>query len=395
MALRKRGKTWTITIELGFDPATGKRLRDYFTFTGTKKEAVAEEARLLRELHEGTYVPPNRLTMRMYLADWLKRKHGIVTERTYEGYQHIIDNHFDDAFGSLHLTKLRPLHVQNYLDEKRLGDKEAGISPLSALTLRNHYAVLRKALQDAVKLRLISVNPALSVDAPRGGKKETAVLTEAQTVRFLEYARGWEFYLPVYLAAYTGVRRGEVLGFKWEDVDWEAKSIRVVRSLQKTKGGFVFGPPKSAESRRVIALSDSVAASLKEERRLQLERKMRMGVDFHDKGLVCCLEDGEPIDPNCFSAAFRKFQDKAAGDLKIPKIRFHDLRHGHCSHLLHLNQPLKLVSARLGHSTIAITADLYGHILQGQDRTAADLLDVALASASKAETEPGEGANSQ
>jgi integrase len=136
VAVRQRGKykgrftSYTITIKQGFDPVTGKRLRDYFKFVGTKKEALAEEARLLREQQEGTYVPPNKLTMRMYLADWLRRKNGIVTARTHEGYQHIIDNHFDEAFGSVLLTKLRPLHIQNYLDKKRLGDEENDIRPL-------------------------------------------------------------------------------------------------------------------------------------------------------------------------------------------------------------------------------------------------------------------------
>lgn len=258
---------------------------------------------------------------------------------------------------------------------------DSGEGALSGLTLRNHFAVLRKALQDAVSLRLLSVNPALAVAPPRWERKDTVVLDEKQTMQFLAHAKGWEYHFPVYLAAYTGVRRGELLGSRWGDVDWEGETIRVSRSLQKTSAGFIFGPPKSKKSRRVIAHPDSVMASLEEEQRLQGERKKELGSDYHDQGLICCKGNGDPIESNGFSAAFRDFQDKSTKELGLPRIRLHDPRHGHCSHLLRLNQPLELVSARLGHSTIAITADLCGHILEGQEREAMELLDAAMTKA--------------
>jgi integrase len=113
---------------------------------------------------------------------------------------------------------------------------------------------------------------------------------------------------------------------------------------------------------------------------LTAERKHRLGAEYHDQDLICCEANGDAISPNAFSAAFRSFEDKAVRDLALPRIRFHDIRHSHCSHLLHLNLPLKLVSERLGHSSIAITADLYGHILEGQEREAADLLETKLLS---------------
>lgn len=143
------------------------------------------------------------MTVRAYLADWLRRKEGEVTPRTYEGYKHIIDNHVDEELGSIQLAKLRPMHIQNYLDRKKRGEEESGKGSLSGVTLRNHYAVLRKALQHAVSLRVLSVNPALAIASPKWERKDTVVLDEKQTMKLLSYAKGWEYYFPVYLAAYT------------------------------------------------------------------------------------------------------------------------------------------------------------------------------------------------
>jgi len=372
MALRRRGKTWTITIELGFDPTTGKRQRDYFTFSGTKKEAVAEEARLLRERDEGTYVRPSRLTFDRFLLDyWLVQVKNDAAPRTEEGYRQIVESHLIPTIGDLQLDKVRPLHIQRYLNLKRTADATTGKSGLSAQTMKHHYSVLRQAFNYAVKLKLLNVNPVLSVSSPTPEFRERQVLDEKQTARLLDAAKVTELYVPISLAAYSGLRRGELLAAMWKDLNWDTQTLSVVRTLQKSKDGFRWGKPKSRKSRRTIVLSPSLMVTLRNHKRDQARRKLRLGSDYHDHDLICAREDGEPWEPSRFSTAFREFQD----GLDMPRIRFHDLRHGHCTHLLRAGQPLKLVSERMGHSTTSITADLYGHILEGQDRLAANVLD--------------------
>lgn len=370
MALRKRGKTWTITIELGFDPATGKRLRDYFTFTGSKKEAVAEQARLMRERDEGTYVRPSGLTVEQFLVDyWLAKVKNDASPRTEEGYRHIVERHLVPMLGTMRLDKVRPIHIQDYLNKKRAGVN--GKPGLSGQTLKHHYSVLRQAFNFAVRLRLLVMNPVLNVSAPKAEVKERQVLDEVQTAQLLTAAKGTPLYVPTLLAAYTGMRREELLGAMWKDLNWDTQTISVVRTLQKSKDGFRWGQPKSKESKRTIVLSPSLMEALRQHKKEQAETKLRLGTDYQDNDLICARENGEPWEPSRFSTLFRQFQD----GLDLPRIRLHDLRHGHCTHLLRAGQPLKLVSARMGHSTTSITGDLYGHILEGQDRLAATVLD--------------------
>jgi integrase len=372
MAVRRRNRTWSITLELGFDPITGKRLRDYFTFEGTKKEAVAEEARLLREREEGTYARPSKLSVEQFLLDyWLVKVKNETAPRTEEGYRQIAEGHIIPDFGKVQLDKIRPLHIQQYLNRKRTPESESGKKPLSGQTVKHHYSVLRQMFNFAVQLRLLAINPVLSVSPPKADVKEQQVLDERQTAQLLNAAKGTELFVPLSIAAYTGVRRGELLGAMWKDVSWEAKTLSVVRTLQRSEDGFRWGQPKSRKSKRTIALSPSLMTILSQHKRDQAKRKLRKGGEYQDNDLICAREDGQPWDPSNLSFAFREFQDS----LDLPRIRLHDLRHGHCTHLLKANMPLKLVSDRMGHSTIAITGDLYGHVLEGQDRLAATVLD--------------------
>ena len=378
MSIRERGKnSWEITIHLGWHPETGKRVRGYHSFTGTKRAAEAEERRLLRERDLGTYVEPSSLSTSDMLLLWLEHVEPKVATRTYERYQEIVDQHLAPAFKDVLLAKLRPLHVQQYLDRARTSgrlDKKGGLSPT---TVRHHYAVLREALNHGVRLQLIATNPALAVRPPRYTRKETNVLTEAQTAQLLKAAEGTDLYAPLVVATCTGLRRGELLGLRSGDVNLESGALVVRRTLQATKTGLKFKDPKSAQSKRTVALPSFAVEVLKEHLERQGAHKRELGVLYEDQDLVFPRENGRPWDPSRFSTRFREFEDT----LDLPRIRFHDLRHGHCSHLLRQGTPLKMASARMGHSTIAITADLYGHILEGQDRAAADLFNIVLSEA--------------
>jgi integrase len=253
-------------------------------------------------------------------------------------------------------------------------DNKGGLSPT---TVRHHYAVLREALNHAVRLQLIATNPAKAVQPPRYTRKETNVLTEAQTAQLLKAAEGTELYAPLVVATCTGLRRQEFLGLKRADVNLETGTLAVRRALQITKAGLKFKEPKSAQSKRTIALPAFAVEVLKEHLERQEDHKRELGSLYQDQDLVFPRDDGRPWDPSRFSTQFREFEHA----LDLPRIRLHDLRHGHCSQILRQGTPLKMASARMGHSTIAITADLYGHILEGQDRAAADLFNIALSEA--------------
>lgn len=376
MALRKRGNTWTIVIERGFNQKTGKRERDYFTFEGNKRQAQAEEARLKLERNQGTYVGPSRLTFGQFLQEhWLVKVKNETKPRTEEGYRQIVEGHIEPVLGQIRLDKLRPIHVQEYLNAKR--NPQDGKKPLSGQTLRHHYSVLRQSLNFALQLQLLAVNPVLSVAPPRAQRPEREVLDENQTALLLEKAKGTELYVPICIAAFTGLRRSEVLGLKWCDLDWDNQTLQVVRTLQKSKDGFIWGEPKSRASRRTIVMSESLVDVLKEHRRAQNERRIGLGAHYQDQDLICSRQHGEPWEPSRFSTLIHGL----VTGLDLPKITFHGLRHGHCTHLLKAGQPLKVVSARAGHSTISITGDLYGHILEGQDRAAANALEEVMKNA--------------
>lgn len=208
--------------------------------------------------------------------------------------------------------------------------------------------------------------------APKVRRREPTVLTEEQTESLLAAVEGSRLYLPVVLAVGSGLRRGELLALRWSDVDLEAGKLTVVRTLSETRDdGLLFKEPKSATSRRVVTLPAFAVEALKEHKKAQAAHRLEVGPGYKDQGLVMPAEDGSPWTPNLLTGAFCDLMNT----LGLPRIRFHDLRHGHITHLLLRGVPLKVASARAGHSGIAITGDLYGHLLPGADEEAAAKLD--------------------
>ena len=232
--------------------------------------------------------------------------------------------------------------------------------------------MLHEALRCAVKWGLLAVNPADAVTPPKVRRQETKILDKDQTLKLLEAARGTHLYLPILLAIATGARRGELLALRWQDVNLKAGTVTIRRTLSETREqGLLFKEPKSKKSTRVIALPAFATAALKKHKKAQAEKIMSIRATYQDNDLVLPHWDGRPWAPNLLTSAFGDFMDK----LDIPRVRFHDLRHGSISMLLMEGVPFKVVSARAGHSTTAITLDVYGHLLPGADEKAAASLD--------------------
>lgn len=377
--IEKRGRnTWRIRIDLGTG-ANGKRVRSDHRFRGTKKEAEAELARLVHELNTGAFVEPSKMYVRDYLERWLQDTKPRVAARTHERYEQIVLLHLTPALGHHLLTRLHPLHIETYYREAQEHGRtrpDSRGSGLSAQTVLHHHRVLREALQRAVRLNLLASNPADRVQPPRASRQEMHALDEVGTARLLAAADGTDLYAPVALAVTTGLRRGELLALRWADLDLDARTLTVCRSLEQTKDGLRFKEPKTAKSRRAVALPLLAVEALKAHRKEQAELRLAFGAAYKDQDLVFSMPEGGPWRPMRLTDRFRRLCAKHGVDLTL-----HELRHSHASQLLKSGIPVKVVSERLGHSTAMLTLNTYSHVLAGQQEEAAAAVDQALGDA--------------
>jgi integrase len=371
--IKRYKDSYTIVINMGIDPATGKYKQQWYSVKGTKKEAEKKLAELLHQLDKGIFIKPDKITVAEFLERWLKDSVSMnVAPRTAEGYEHIVRQHLIPGLGSIPLTQLKPEHLQRYYAEKLVGGRRDGKGGLSARTVRHHHVTLHTALGVAVKMDLIGRNAADAVTPPRYQRKEFQILSENDMRRVLEYAKNTPYYALYFLALFTGMRRSEILGLRWGDVDFIFTQISVVRSLHHLRNGqFIFRQPKTAKSRRLIALSPAAALALNEHRKNQETICKHIGKELSDDDLVFCQNEGGPLLPDTVTRAWVRMMDK----LGLKGVRLHDLRHSHASQLLKQGIHPKIVQERLGHSSISVTLDTYSHVAPGLQRAAAERFD--------------------
>jgi len=361
--------SYTIVLNLGIDPQTGKRRQQWISIKGTKKDAEKKLAELLHQLDTGTFIKPGKATLREFLERWLTDyAKPNLSPRGYERYESIVRVHLIPNLGRILLTQLRPEHLQKHYSTKLNGG-------LSARTVRYHHVVLHKALQTAVKWGMVGHNVADGVDVPRARHTEMQTWDEDDVRRFLEAAKNSPYYALFYISLFSGARRSEVLGLRWQDVDFMLGQIYINRSLHHLKNGsYVFTQPKSAKSRRTIALPPSAILVLKEHRGKQELEQAMLGVLLTGDDLVFSTPEGKPLRPNTVSRAWTMLASRAG----VRSIRLHDARHTHASLLMKQGVHPKVVMERLGHSTIATTLDIYSHVAPGLQEAAAKRFDEAL-----------------
>lgn len=369
--IRKRGdNSWAIIIDLPPGP-DGKRRQKWHTVHGTKKEVEKELTHILRDIDQGVIADPNHLTVAEFLERWLSDYAEInLAPQTYRRYRDIIHVHLIPALGRHTLGKLTPMHIQKYYAEAVRKPRIGKTEPLSSTTVLQHHHVLHKALEHAVKWRILAINPATAIDPPRKERNEMQTLTTEQATKLMESARGYTLYVPIALALLCGLRRGEIFAIRWSDIDLITGRLQVRRSLDYTSGKAIFKEPKTDRGRRMVALPARMVEILRQHKNEQEILKTMKSDEYHDQGLVCCLDDGRPV-LYAVNDSFNRILKRAA----LPHIRFHDLRHSHATALLGAGVNPKIVSERLGHSTISLTMDVYSHVLPDMQREAAAKID--------------------
>lgn len=371
--IRKRGNKYAVVLDIG-KKADGSRNRKWFSGFNSKKEAQRFLNQKLHEIETGTFVEPSKTKLSEYLEHWLENYAELnCAPRTYEGYEYIIRQHIIPQIGHLTMDKLKAVHIQQYYANRLKVGRKDGSGGLSARSVLHHHRVLHEALEHAVKWQVITVNPSKAVTPPRPPKKKMNVLDKEQIHKLLNAAKGTPLYEGIYIALNTGMRRGEIYGLRWKDVDLDNGRFDINRTVQRVKGkGITFREMTKNGGRRTIDVSESIIKLLKKISARQAQLKLMSEGTYDDENdLVFANPDGSPVDIDGVSRDFGRLIKK----IGLPHVRFHDLRHTHASLLIMQNEPPKLISERLGHTSISITMDTYGHLFPSAQKEAAKKLD--------------------
>jgi len=352
------------------DPATGLRTRK--VVSGRTMAIVRDRMADLRRQLEATGRPTSKTTIAEFLTPWLEAERGRIRAATWRGRELHVRSYILPAIGSLALADLRPTDVER-MTASVIARGRSGVSA------RHARATLRRALADAERDGLVMRNVAALSRPPKIERHEIRVLSADETRTLLEGSEDDE-YGPLYaVAATTGLRQGEILGLAWSDLDGldgHSPTLTVRHSLARTATGWGLAEPKTRRSRRSLELGATAARALRRQRTRQKEARLAVADLWQNADdLVFTDRIGRPLVGTDVTYRF----GLALSRLGLPRVRFHDLRHGVASLLLAQGVPLKLVSEQLGHSTISITADTYAHLDREQRRAASDAIERAIA----------------
>ena len=355
--------SWRAALSLSPEEGGGRK---YFRGQ-TRQEVQRKLAAARRAQEDGLGQVPERQTVAQYLASWLEAIKPTIDYGAWKRHGEFVRLHIVPALGQTRLAALSAQQVQAlYADRLASG--------LSSSTVHHLHATLHKALKDAERLRLVARNVSTLVNVPRMAETEIHPLTRDEARAFLDVASGDRLYALYALALGSGMRQSEILGLQWPELDLDAALVRVRWQLKREEGVWVWKQPKTRRSRRQIALASSAVAALRAHRAAQDAERERLGAAWEDHELVFCTRLGRPLSARNVYRAFQGVLEKGG----LPHVRFHDLRHTAATLLLAGRVNPKVVSEMLGHASVAITLDIYSHVLPDMQQDAAATLEHVL-----------------
>ena len=327
-------------------------------YAKSRQEISQKIAEALRVKTLGVLVTDERQTVAQYLTEWLRdTAKPRIRPSTYTSYESIVRKHIVPAIGRVPVRKLTPQQVQRLLNDKHA----AGLNP------KRMHGVLRAALNQAVKFGVVPRNVATMVTPPRIAAYEIEPFTPNQVRTLLSALQGHRLEALYSVAVAMGLRQGEALGLRWEDIDFAAGTLRVRYALQRIEGKFELVEPKTTKSRRTLYLPAMTLGALREHRTGQLEERLAAGPTWTESDLVFTTPTGTPIDSRNLTLSFQRLLQRSG----LPKRRFHDLRHSCATLLLVQGVPARVVMETLGHSQISLTLNTYSHVPSELQREAA------------------------
>lgn len=364
----KNGKiVYQITVEGERDVLTGKRNRTYKNVQGSKREANSVMHKMIVEMEQGISAKRTNKTVGSWMDEWVSSCLPNVEETTRVGYKTKIRCYIKPALGDILLKSLRAEHVQKMINDMLT----SGLSPKN---IRDTFNNINAAMKMAVKTRLISYNPCEGVVLPKMKKYRAKVYDSSTMHTLLEAAYGTEMYLPILLLITVGLRRGELLALRWEDIDFDNNLLKVRKNMVCGENGVIIKDPKSEAGIRDIHIGDDVVKVLREARIQYMEDALAYGKGFQNLGFIIRQADGSPIMPNSMTRKWSRFVKR----IGLEKIRLHDLRHSNATALIQAGVNPRVVQQRLGHSDVNITLNTYTHVLPEMDVDAAAKLDQIL-----------------
>lgn len=362
--VRRSESCWVARIEHN---SNGKR-RYFSKSFKSEKEATEHLQNQQSDKNRGVFVEPSRVTVSILIDEWLETIRPRVTQRTADGYQGLLYRYIKDELGTKRVNQLETRDIQ------RVYASMQSQKALSARVVRHTHATFRQVLEQAVEWKLIVRNPADSLKRklPKVDEVERRVLDQIEAASFLKTCADMPNGLLFEFALLSGMRPEEYLALQWRDLNFDKNAAQVRRALVRHKKTWRFQEPKTKGSKRTVTIPASLGKKLTAHKRTQSELRLKIGNEWKSHDLVFCSDLGTPLSiPNLTYRYFRPILDKAG----LPQIRLYDLRHSHATLLLAADEHLKVVSERLGHSTIRLTADTYSHVLEGMQQGTASKLE--------------------
>lgn len=358
---------WEARYTAGYDPGTGKQIQR--SITGKTQKEVAQKLKVVTAaLDAGTYIAPSKMTVGEWLDIWQRDYLGGVKPRTVDSYKTTVRARIKPTLGNVKLEALTAHTIQSFYN-----GHSKGKTPLSPKSVKNVHGVLHRALAQAVRIGYIRFNPADACELPRIEKKEIRPLDEKESKAFLEAIQGHRFETLYKVTLFTGLREGEVLGLKWDRVDFQRGTLLIDRQLQQPRQGnrdYFLASTKSGKARTVTP-APWVMELLRHHKAVQACQRLKAGSSWEGEDYVFSDELGHHL---THAAVYHSFK-RVAASIGRPDARFHDLRHSYAVAAIRAGDDIKTVQGNLGHATASFTLDVYGHVTDQMKRDSAQRME--------------------